>query len=72
MKTLLIGLTVAVVIGALLDLGVFGFQLAQFGRINANTNLTTCWAHVLNRAVTDHPTHASLLREARVCAKLPA
>lgn len=70
MRGLLVGLLVAAVLGALLDLGVFGFQLYQYGRINQNSRETTCWAGVLDTAVAGHVTRATLELDARACAKL--
>lgn len=67
----LVGLVVAGLVGALLDVAVFGVQLYQYGRINQNTNVTECWAAVLDQAVNlPPPPRAVLIAEARGCAKL--
>lgn len=67
-------LTVAVVLGALLDVGVFVTQQLQWSRINHNSTVGQCWDSVLDHAVaTPHPTpalHAELFREAVKCAQL--
>lgn len=62
-----------VVVGALLDVGVFAFQTYQYGQINANRAKSDCWSHVLDSAITHRQTpteHAHLLVLAHQCVKL--
>lgn len=66
-------LVVLVVVGALLDVFVFGAQVAQYGRIDRNAATANCWSAVLYQAVQPHkPTkafRARLLAEARQCPR---
>lgn len=62
-----------VVIGALLDVGVFGFQLAEYGQIQSNSAKNDCWSSVLDGIVRHTPpaiTHQDIAR-AQACEKLP-
>jgi hypothetical protein len=63
-----------VIIGCLLDLGVFGFQTIQYRNLAHIEHHAQCWDSVLDRAVTAHPTPAlksALTADARRCAGLP-
>jgi len=62
-----------VAVGALLDIGVFAFQLAQYGQIQNNSAKNDCWSAVLDGIVSHHPpmiTHHDIDR-AQDCEKLP-
>lgn len=71
-------LAALVVVGALLDVGVFTFQLIDNGRISQNSTNEACWTQVLDHLVTDThgltrpPTPATrhqLTAQARQCAQ---
>jgi predicted negative regulator of RcsB-dependent stress response len=62
-----------VIIGALLDVGVFGFQVAQFNQIQTNSIKNDCWSRVLDGIVSHKPpaiTHGDIVK-AQACEKLP-
>jgi hypothetical protein len=62
-------LAVLVIIGALLDVGVFVFQSVQFGQIAQND----CWSSVLDGIVSHKPpaiTHRDIVK-AQACERLP-
>jgi hypothetical protein len=64
-------LVIAVVIGALLDVGVFAYQLSLNSMENRSIARGDCWFAILDRAVTrDHISH-QLVIDARRCVRLP-
>lgn len=71
-------LVAVIVVGVILDLGISAFLVAQQQQVNANTTgLQTvakkakCYDAVFDKALTDHPTEASLRAKAQFCRKLP-
>ena len=76
------GWRLAIAVGALLDIAVFGvqgFQIHILNRqqtqINHNAAKNDCWSHVLDLALNEAPvrgaTKASLTAAARICARIP-
>lgn len=70
MRTWLKLLAVGAIVGAILDLGVFAFQL-ELQQNQSRTNAKSdCWSAVLDHAVQGRP-HSVLEYQARQCVKLP-
>jgi hypothetical protein len=66
-------LALLVIVGALLDVGVFGFQFVQFGQIQNNATKNDCWSSVLGGIVVHKPpaiTHRDIVK-AQACERLP-
>lgn len=64
-------LALFVIVGALLDVGVFAFQTYQYQQVQTNAAKSNCWDHLLDHAITVHASRAVLTREAKACARLP-
>lgn len=66
-------LVVLVVVGALLDVGVFAFQLEQYGQIQNNSAKSECWSTVLDRIVSHRPPAIlpSDIVKAQACERVP-
>ncbi len=69
-------LMVAVIVGAMLDLGVAAAQGYQFQQLQHVSAKSKCWSQVLDDALNKAPvtrtTKAALTAEAHRCAKLPS
>lgn len=64
------GLVGLIILGAILDLGVFAFQSYQIHSLNNLSAKTNCWTHVLDKAVAGHTPEPQLKMEAKVCERL--
>ena len=64
------GLAGLIILGAILNLGVFGLQSYQIHSLNTLSAKTNCWTHVLDKAVAGHTSEVQLKMEARVCGRL--